>query len=331
MDGAGIPTLIGHEAAQKTLRTLIEGGKMPHAVLLTGPQGIGKRLFAEHLSRCLLCGFAPLGAPDLLDADTHHPRYAQIDAGAHPDFFTLQPSEDSKSNIIKVEDTRALLMNVGLSGEDARVIIVDAAENMNVASANTILKNLEEPGQKTYWILISHAPSKLLPTIISRCRTVRLSPLSDAQARSVLVKNFDDAEVETLLPLVQGVPGIADMFAGKSDELSGLFDTFFKTCPANAKGRVEALALSDKVGQKRAVPLAIDIMLVKLAAEIRKASLSTGDWGMTPYALSHLYDVYLWRKRRMEEVNLTPVLTLDAMLEDFISAKSGVLPRKPTR
>ncbi|MEC9291162.1 MAG: DNA polymerase III subunit [Pseudomonadota bacterium] len=326
-----LPNLIGHEAAQKTLRTMIESGKMPHAILLTGPEGVGKRLFAEHLARCLLCGFAPLGAPDLLEADDGHPRYAQIDAGAHPDFFTLEPAEDSKTKTIKVDDTRALLQNVGLSGEEARVIIVDAAEYMNVASANAILKNLEEPGTKTYWVLISHAPSKLLPTIISRCRTVRVSPLSDDDTAKVLAKDYDDAAVQTLLPLVQGVPGVASMFAGKSEDISALLDGFFNNCAPNAKGKSDAYALSDKIGQKRVLPLAIDILLVKLATEVRSASKSTGAWGVSSYALSHLYDVYLWRKRRMEEVNISPALTFDAMLEDFISAKSGVLPRKPMR
>jgi DNA polymerase-3 subunit delta' len=331
MSEGTLPALIGHGTVQKTLRTMIESGKMPHAVLLTGPEGIGKRLLAEHLARCLLCGFAPLGMPDLLDVDDAHPRLAQIDAGAHPDFFILEPAEDSKTKTIKVADTRGLLMNVGLSGEEARVIIVDAAEYMNVASANAILKNLEEPGTKTYWVLISHAPSKLLPTIISRCRTVRMSPLNEEDVTKVLAKDYDDAAVQNLLPLVQGVPGVASMFAGKSEELGGLLDSFFTTCAPGAKGKTAAFALSDKIGQKRVLPLAIDILMVKLAAEARSASKSVGAWGVSSYALSHLYDVYLWRKRRMEEVNISPALTFDAMLEDFLSAKSGVLPRKPLR
>lgn len=163
--------------------------RMPHALLFCGAPGSGKRLFAEHLSRALLCrapqanGFA-CGACAACN---------WIAAGNHPDYFTLIPAADeasdddgeaadagkkekAKSSQIVIDQVRSLqgALEVGAGGHDGgrRVVIVDPAEAMNHAAANALLKALEEPLESTHYLLVSHAPGRLLPTIRSRCQVI---------------------------------------------------------------------------------------------------------------------------------------------------------------
>ena len=172
---------------------LYTSDRLHHGWLLTGPQGVGKATLAWRIARFLLATppaedglFGSPPPPQTLDIDPEHPVSHRIQALAEPGLAPITRSYDDKGKLrsqIVVDDIRKLNRFFGLSATDGgrRVVIVDAADDMNVSAANALLKMLEEPPARTTILLISHQPSRLLPTIRSRCRTLRLGPLSPRQ------------------------------------------------------------------------------------------------------------------------------------------------------
>ncbi|WP_417678792.1 DNA polymerase III subunit delta' [Pseudodonghicola sp.] len=188
------PTLFGQDAAEQAFLTAYNSGRLHHGWLLTGPRGVGKATLAWRIARFLLATppaeddglFSAPPAPITLDIDPEHPVAHRLLAGSDPGLITITRSVNDKTGRLRdeivVDDVRVLNRFFGLSATDGgrRVVIVDCADEMNVNAANALLKMLEEPPARTTLLLISHRPSGLLPTIRSRCRTLRLSPLSPA-------------------------------------------------------------------------------------------------------------------------------------------------------
>ncbi|MFQ3595039.1 MAG: DNA polymerase III subunit delta' [Sphingomonadaceae bacterium] len=191
--------MIGQEAQRAAFGQAASAGRLHHAWLLAGQRGMGKR------------GFADWAAQLLLGEDAA----ALIRAGSHPDLRVLEPDlEGRATRTIAVEDVRALAPM--LRGHPAmgqrRVVILDAADDLNRQAANALLKLLEEPGPGTCFLLVSHAPGRLLPTIRSRCRTLRFPPLADATIDRLLAGEQQDMPEErrkTLVRLARGSPGEA--------------------------------------------------------------------------------------------------------------------------
>lgn len=145
--------------------------KLPHALMLAGPRGIGKRHLAEALAQLVLCLTPIEGTP------CGKCRSCQLNqAQTHPDMLWLEPEEGSKS--IKVDQVRELTETLSKTAQQGgyKVIVLEPAEAMNANAANALLKSLEEPAAKTLIVLVSHNPSSVLPTIRSRCQ-LRLLPL----------------------------------------------------------------------------------------------------------------------------------------------------------
>lgn len=186
-------TLVGQDAAEAAFIDAWTGGRMHHAWLISGARGIGKATLAWRIARFLLAtqketdtglfGDAP-AAPTTLDIDPDHLVAKRMLANSEPRLFLLRRAYEEKTNKfaadIRVDDARRLKSFFSLSAADGghRVVIVDAADEMNTSAANALLKVLEEPPAQTTLLLISHQPSRLLPTIRSRCRTLRCMPLS---------------------------------------------------------------------------------------------------------------------------------------------------------
>jgi DNA polymerase-3 subunit delta' len=162
-------------------------------------------------------------------------------------------TEDDKGklrSVIRVDEVRALqpLFRQTPSIADWRVVIVDSADEMNVQSANALLKNLEEPPEQTLFFLISHTPGRLLPTIRSRCRTLRFTRLADAEVDKVLERaapDLDDDDRATLVRIAAGAPGRALRFAEAGvAALAEHLAELAVTPRAAAPGRAMALARS---------------------------------------------------------------------------------------
>lgn len=202
----GLPNITGQAQVLDALRALLQNDKLPHAFLFYGPQGVGKRLCAELMARRLICGGNDAFDPLIYRTDV--PEYAQIEAYSSPDYHVLTPPEDKK--IIKVDSVRQMMQKITLSTDNRRVIIIDAAEQMNTSATNALLKTLEEPLPDTHLILISHRISRLLPTVVSRCRQFRFVPLAPEHLHSLMAQHGIPADKqEVLARLAEGSIGRA--------------------------------------------------------------------------------------------------------------------------
>lgn len=187
------PILFGHAEAADLLMQAYRAGKLPHALILSGPTGIGKATLAFHLAHHLLKYPDHRLAPERLAVpDPNSSLFRQIATGAHPSVLHLTRPFDDKNKrfktVLAVDEIRKVGQFLSLTSHDGgyRVVIVDAADDMNTNAANALLKNLEEPPKRTLFVLIVHAPGSLLPTIRSRCQTIRLAPLAGHELLAVL-------------------------------------------------------------------------------------------------------------------------------------------------
>lgn len=203
--------LYGHDAAASRLARILASGRVPHGWLFTGPRGIGKATLAWRFARALL-GAA---TDDRLRCEHSDRVFRMLASGGHPDFHVLEvePSRGKRA-VIKVDQARDLKeafgTTSGLGGR--RVLIVDAADDLNPQSGNAILKLLEEPPQGAVLVLINHVPGRILPTIASRCIRLRLQPLDDLELLRLLAQALPERpalEHQALLPFAQGSVGRA--------------------------------------------------------------------------------------------------------------------------
>jgi len=206
--------LEGHEAAELAFEDSRARGRLHHAWLLTGPEGVGKATFAYRAARRLL-GAGADDAYGVLGASPDDPVSRQLMARAHPDIMVLERvGEDGKPRkVIPVDDARKLSEFFSKSPASAphRVAIIDAADDLNVNAANAILKTLEEPPARGVLLMISHAPGRLLPTIRSRCRRLAFAPLAMEDA-AAFVRAREEVNAEDALRLAKmagGAPGKA--------------------------------------------------------------------------------------------------------------------------
>jgi DNA polymerase III subunit delta' len=213
------PLLLGHADAETTILDAMRAGRMHHAWLITGPEGVGKATLAYRFARRLLAGQA---SGDSLALDSANPVFRRVAANSHADLLTVERVLNEKTKRMKtqiaVEDVRKINGFMSLTPAEGgwRVVVVDGAEELNQASANALLKILEEPPPRAILLLVCSAPGRLLPTIRSRCRRLRLSPLSDADMEQLLTRYLpllDPDERGRLITLAEGSPGRAIMLA----------------------------------------------------------------------------------------------------------------------
>lgn len=191
------PYLFGHGEVSSMLAAAYRAGKLPHALLLAGPLGVGKATLAFHLACHLLKFPRHDEAPAALVApEPESSLFRQVATGAHPSVLHLTRPANEKTKgfktVVTVDEIRRVSRFLSMTSHDGgyRVVIVDPADDMNVSAANALLKNLEEPPSRTVFILISHSPGGLLPTIRSRCQMVRLGPLGQGDLIDAL-STFD--------------------------------------------------------------------------------------------------------------------------------------------
>jgi len=218
------PDLVGHETAERELRRLVEVGRLPHAILLNGPRGIGKATLAFRLARFLLADRDhPTGAAEQgLAIDPECGVFHRVAAGGHADLLTVERAYDPRRRRLRgeivVEDAREITGFFRLTAAEGgwRIVVVDGAEEMNRNAANALLKILEEPPRRALLLLVSHSPGRLLPTIRSRCRRLPLAAL----ARPVVTQLLGRYRPELAAPEAEALAALADGSIGRALELA---------------------------------------------------------------------------------------------------------------
>lgn len=214
--------LIGQDDALARAARAIRGGRPPQAWLITGPPGIGKATLAYRLARYLLAfGATDEGPPDL-SVPPNLPASIQVASASHPGLLVLKRGYNDQGKlmtVLGVDEIRRLGGFFGMtSGAGGwRVAIVDTADDMNDASANALLKLLEEPPSRAMLLLISNVPGRLLPTIRSRCQRLDLRPLDDSVLEAELARLLPDHSAKdraSIARLSAGSLGLALQLAG---------------------------------------------------------------------------------------------------------------------
>ena len=202
--------LFGHSKAERKFLQAASSGKLHHAWLIEGPSAIGKARFAKRIAAYMLG--ATLREETSLDTFDTDPVVQKLEAEAHPDLRWVSRRPDEKGKVkqdIPVDAIRALNQFFGLKSamRGWRVGVVDSLDELNRNGANAMLKTLEEPPANCLLLLISHGTKTLLPTIRSRCRTLRLNVLSDEDTLSSLkLAGAEDARAAA--KLARGRPGL---------------------------------------------------------------------------------------------------------------------------
>jgi DNA polymerase-3 subunit delta' len=185
--------VLGHGAAEEMFLAALGSGRLHHAWLMTGAEGIGKAAFAYRAARFLLSREGePPEAATSLDVPGDGRAARQVANLSHPGLLVIRRAWDASAKkfrqSIAIDDIRALRHFLQRTAVTPwRAVIVDSADDLNPNSANALLKSLEEPPPRTVFFLISSSPGRLLPTIRSRCRTVRFEPLGEAGLREAML------------------------------------------------------------------------------------------------------------------------------------------------
>ncbi|MDR3449103.1 MAG: DNA polymerase III subunit delta' [Alphaproteobacteria bacterium] len=206
--------LVGHDDAMREVQTAFLSGRMHHAWLIAGIEGIGKATLCKHIAQWVLAG----GQGDLGKLDPQHRVARLVEAETHPDMLIVRRPTDEKTgemkNIIPVDDARkvALFLHKTATQDGWRVVIIDEAQALNRQAQNAILKIVEEPPPKTLILITVTTPAILLPTIRSRCRVLQLAPLEVPHMRTILHRaavSLPQADIDTLIELSGGSIGFA--------------------------------------------------------------------------------------------------------------------------
>ena len=284
------PDLLGHEHTERELRRLAEGGRLPHALLLTGPRGIGKATLAFRLTRFLLAQPADRADSGLV-VDPASNAFRRVASGGHADLLTVERAYDPRrrrlrSDII-VEDVREIsgFMRLTAAEEGWRVVIVDGAEEMNRNAANALLKILEEPPHRALLLLISHSPGQLLPTIRSRCRRCPLAALPQPLVVELLERyrtGLESSEAEALARLAGGSIGRAIELgdAGGLALYRSMLDMFAQVPRLDILGLhafADKLARPDAEDAYRASEELLSQFLARMVVEFARGSVDGDD------------------------------------------------------
>src|SRR5882757_1375613 len=257
--------LFGHREAETALLSAYRSGRIPHAWLIGGAQGIGKATLAYRMARFVLTHRDPLAPTvqraETLAVDPDHHVARQITAGSHGGLLVLERGLNDRGvmrTVITVDETRETISFFGSTAavDGWRVCIVDTVDELNPNAANALLKILEEPPQRSLFLLVSHAPSRVLPTILSRCRKLPLRPLAvedviRAAAAATDIAADDPALAEAARAAEGSVARALTLLGGDALKLqqktAALLASLPQVDPRELHALGDALGLSDRV------------------------------------------------------------------------------------
>ncbi len=216
-------SLVGVERQWAEMAAGLQSKRLHHGWLLVGPKGVGKASFAKLAAQSII-----EGRPYDFPPDPGSRQGQLIAARSHPDFrlverevwdgspprivpYDRRKADDPVARSIRIAQIRALepILSMPPSLAERRVMIIDAADDLERPAANALLKMLEEPPASTTFMLVSHVAGRLLPTIRSRCRVLRFNPLDDAQMHEALASVADGPDKNAAIATGEGSPGRA--------------------------------------------------------------------------------------------------------------------------
>ena len=341
-------TLYGHESAERAFVNACIGGRMHHAWLLSGPAGIGKATLAWKIARFVLAQPGQPGqsaeesphTPNSLEIAPQHPVNRRLENLCEPGFMLIRRPWDDKGKRLKteitVEEVRRLqgFFHLSQTAGGRRVALVDAADDMNTAAANALLKILEEPPAGAVFLLVAHRPARLLATLRSRCRTLPMRPLGEGDLDAALKQaGLAQATTPALKALAHGSVGTAARLSqGGGDALYTQLVGLWKEGGFNrAKAAEIANGMGRAAGQGQARLDMFFDLVAHFLARLTRAGVSgpptpeaaAGEAGVlarlcpdtaTARTWAHMATTQLARGRRGAAVNLDPgALVLDTL------------------
>ena len=314
-----------HDGAHVRLETALAGGRLPHGLLLHGPDGVGKEHFAAVLAAGLFCS----GRREGLTPCGECPECALSRAASHPDLHWLRRPEDKKS--IGVDAVREACDQLGMTSMRGgyRVAIVTPAHLMTHNAMNALLKTLEEPAPRTLLVLITSRPSGLLATLRSRCQRVEVPRPPAARSSQWLASQLGEAAPARLLDLAGGAPlkalALAPHFADLDAQMAGLLEALLG-------GRAEVTRLAaDMLGE--GLPSRLDWLETWLAQAMRgrllpdATCLTVPGGALLQRAAAEVNITAAFRtldrvreSRRLLEGSAAPQLVVEALLVDLKAA-----------
>jgi|GEM_PF-3498664 len=291
------PNFLGHEASTGILQNLWQSQRLPHALLFTGPEGIGKEKVARYLAKMILCekDSGPCGACGGC-------RLVQDDK--HPDLTFVLP-EDGRIKIDTIRDLKKNFAFPPLMGK-SRVLMIRDAHAMNIAAANALLKILEEPPPETFFILVTHALGWIPRTIVSRSQKFRFSPLQDKQVQTILKSSGIEAN-SALIKSAQGSPH-------KAQQLLQVQEIVPSVAELREKRGVsydEAYELSQKIVEDESVVPFLEALLSQSHGILTQNQDDEGS-----FDLLHFTDKILELRRQLR-LNLNPKFGLMRIMQYF--------------
>ena len=284
--------LVGHDDQLKRLLQAAGAETLASAYLFSGPMGIGKATTAYLFARHLL----GQGATALLKA------------GHHPNLHVISPDPERKSQDIVIEDIREaqhFLQQTSMDGA-WRLVLVDAADSLTRQASNALLKFLEEPPARSLFILISHQPGRLLPTIRSRCQKVSFSPLDFSSVKRLALKRFPDAsmdDLELLCSLYRGrvAPVLQTLLSGDQSSMAEVLDLL-----EHVDDRLRWFKAAERLSSPKVQDLHTDTkdVILTLLAFLAKAMVMDGHGAGLPPSFRGAFDTLRSKKspEKMAEI-----------------------------
>ncbi len=327
-------SLIGHATAEAELLSAYRDGRLAHAWLMGGPEGIGKATLAWRFAQFVLANPDPAAtavrqARDL-SVDPNHSAARLLAGLAHPDFALIRRewrgATKRLASEISVEAVRLGLQVFQLSAafDGWRIVIVDSAEDLNRNSANALLKMVEEPPQRSLILIVSHRPGQVLATIRSRCRRLRLDPLTDAEVVEAVTglgaprSDAGSAKIDAAAKRAGGsVREALARLASESDGVGALIDSIVAGLPRPDPRTVAKLAdaIGGHAGDEayRAFHRELYDWLASYARELAPPSARIEE-------IAELWDRIRAAERETEALNLDRKLHLLALVAEIAAS-----------
>lgn len=324
------PHLVGHDDAMQQIGEAFASGRMHHAWLIAGIEGIGKTTLAYHIAQHVLSA----GENTLGKLDMNHRVAKLVAAEAHPDMLVVRRATDDKTgelrNVIVVDDALkiATFLHKTATHGGWRVVIIDEAHTLNRHGQNAILKILEEPPARVLILITVSSPGALLPTIRSRCRVLQLAPLGLPHMRNVLLQAAPDVppyEIEKLIDLSQGSIGFALKIL--RTETLPLFEELLKLLEMPKLDTPRLHKLADQISRK-ADAESFEVVRALLIEHLRQSARKLASENTNTAALEN--KIQLWERVKgffttADFSNLDRKLAIINVANDILSHRGGSL------